>query len=188
VHHYIGLNEAARLALLERENDGGCESGATRSQQELPQKTGEGGMTLLLASIRIVTNAHVVRKASTVRARASFGPHVVNCKVEWLSLPLDLALLKIPSGDWDDFWKGWGIADVIVVEEGGYNNTNVSERRTNEHDVRGWPVSDHLVTASGGMLALLMEQRGDGGMSQAAPECPNATDIGHLWRFVTDQR
>lgn len=61
-------------------------------------------------SIRIVTNAHVVRNASTVRARASFGPHVVNCEVEWLSLPLDLALLKI-TADWDDFCKGWGISD-----------------------------------------------------------------------------
>jgi S1-C subfamily serine protease len=62
-------------------------------------------------SIRIVTNAHVVRNASTVRARASFGPHVVNCEVEWLSLPLDLALLKITTADWDDFRKGWGISD-----------------------------------------------------------------------------
>lgn len=62
-------------------------------------------------SIRIVTNAHVVRNASTVRARASFGPHVVNCEVEWLSLPLDLALLKITTADWADFRKGWGISD-----------------------------------------------------------------------------
>ena len=39
--------------------------------------------------IRIITNAHFVRNATTVRARASFGPHVVSCQVEWLSLPLD---------------------------------------------------------------------------------------------------
>jgi len=58
-------------------------------------------------SLRIVTNAHVVRNASTVRARASFGPHVVNCQVEWLSLPLDLALLKISDGDLKDFCKKW---------------------------------------------------------------------------------
>lgn len=59
-----------------------------------------------------MTNAHVVRNASTVRARASFGPHVVSCEVEWLSLPLDLALLKIAAGDWDDFCKGWGFGDL----------------------------------------------------------------------------
>mmetsp|Transcript_7137 Transcript_7137/g.17744 ORF Transcript_7137/g.17744 Transcript_7137/m.17744 type:complete len:725 (+) Transcript_7137:171-2345(+) len=64
-------------------------------------------------SIRIVTNAHVIRNASTVRARASFGPHVVSCEVEWLSLPLDLALLKIAEGDWDDFCKGWSIGQLL---------------------------------------------------------------------------
>jgi hypothetical protein len=65
-------------------------------------------------SIRIVTNAHVVRNASTVRARASFGPYVVSCEVEWLSLPLDLALLKIADGDWADFCKGWSFDDLSV--------------------------------------------------------------------------
>ena len=64
-------------------------------------------------SIRIVTNAHVVRNASTVRARASFGPHVVSCEVEWLSLPLDLALLKIAENDWNDFCKGWNIEEML---------------------------------------------------------------------------
>eukprot|EP00956_Cyclotella_meneghiniana_P005979 scaffold7802_cov71-Cyclotella_meneghiniana.AAC.14 len=60
------------------------------------------------ASVRILTNAHVVRNASSVRARSSFGPHVVNCCVEWISLPLDLALVKISESDYDDFCKGWG--------------------------------------------------------------------------------
>ena len=32
--------------------------------------------------------------------------------MEWLSLPLDLALLKITTADWDDFRKGWGIANL----------------------------------------------------------------------------
>lgn len=70
-------------------------------------------------SLRIVTNAHVVRNASTVRARASFGPHVVNCQVEWLSLPLDLALLKISDGDWKDFCKGWNFDCEEEVEDSG---------------------------------------------------------------------
>lgn len=64
-------------------------------------------------SIRIVTNAHVVRNASTVRARASFGPHVVSCDVEWLSLPLDLALLKIAENDWNDFCKAFNIEEML---------------------------------------------------------------------------
>ena len=68
-----------------------------------------------------MTNAHVVRNASTVRARASFGPHVVSCEVEWLSLPLDLALLKIAGGDWHEFCRGWNFPelDTKVVGEDG---------------------------------------------------------------------
>ena len=31
--------------------------------------------------------------------------------VEWLSLPLDLALLRIAEGDWGDFCKGWGLRE-----------------------------------------------------------------------------
>lgn len=73
---------------------------------------GNGDKSDAIDRIRIVTNAHVVRNASTVRARASFGPHVVSCEVEWLSLPLDLALLKIAEGDWDDFRKGWKFGDL----------------------------------------------------------------------------
>lgn len=69
--------------------------------------------------IRIVTNAHVVRNATTVRARASFGPHVVSCEVEWLSLPLDLALLRITEGDWNDFCKGWSFDDLMKCNGGG---------------------------------------------------------------------
>mmetsp|Transcript_19676 Transcript_19676/g.33570 ORF Transcript_19676/g.33570 Transcript_19676/m.33570 type:complete len:637 (+) Transcript_19676:46-1956(+) len=69
--------------------------------------------------IRVITNAHVVRNATTVRARASFGPHVVSCQVEWLSLPLDLALLRITEGDWNDFCKGWSFD---VANGDGNNN------------------------------------------------------------------
>jgi len=80
--------------------------------------------------IRIITNAHVVRNATTVRARASFGPHVVSCQVEWLSLPLDLALLRITEGDWNDFCKGWsfdvanGDSNAAAVMEGVASNNN----------------------------------------------------------------
>jgi hypothetical protein len=78
-------------------------------------------------SIRIITNAHVVRNASTVRARASFGPHVVSCEVEWLSLPLDLALLRITEGDWDDFCKGWSFDDLLQTnDDGDGGNTDSS--------------------------------------------------------------
>jgi len=68
---------------------------------------GSSGVDEGIGSLRIVTNAHVVRSASTVRARASFGPVVVSCAVEWLSLPLDLALLKIV--DEEEFLRGWGV-------------------------------------------------------------------------------
>ena len=75
-------------------------------------------------SIRIVTNAHVVRNASTIRARASFGPHVVSCDCEWISLPLDLALLKISEGDWTDFCKGW---KIDLMDNGSTSNKNEEE-------------------------------------------------------------
>ena len=74
-------------------------------------------------SIRIVTNAHVVRNASTIRARASFGPHVVSCDCEWISLPLDLALLKISEGDWTEFCKGW---KIDLLDNGSTSNKNES--------------------------------------------------------------
>ena len=78
--------------------------------------------------MRILTNAHVVRNASSVRARSSFGPHVVNCSVEWISLPLDLALVKISEGDYDDFCKGWGFVDGVVEEaEAAVGEKNGSE-------------------------------------------------------------
>lgn len=76
---------------------------------------GDNDVKKTRSSVRIVTNAHVVRNASTVRARASFGPYVVSCETEWVSLPLDLALVKITGGDWEDFCRGWGFdADVSV--------------------------------------------------------------------------
>lgn len=91
--------------------------------------------------IRIVTNAHVVRNATTVRARASFGPHVVSCEVEWLSLPLDLALLRITEGDWHDFCKGWSFdnlllravnshADYLATNVDGATNNNINNAGT----------------------------------------------------------
>lgn len=70
----------------------------------------------------------MVRNASSVRARSSFGPHVVNCCVEWVSLPLDLALVKIVEGDWDDFCRGWGwCAEGVGGDvEGGLTCLNLS--------------------------------------------------------------
>ena len=85
-------------------------------------------------SIRIVTNAHVVRNASTIRARASFGPHVVSCDCEWISLPLDLALLKISEGDWNDFCKGWKIDSM---DNGSSNNNEESAKPPSNEDTSG---------------------------------------------------
>lgn len=75
---------------------------------------GEGSRS----TVRIITNAHVVRNASSVRARSSFGPHVVNCSVEWVSLPLDLALVKIVEADYEDFCRGWGFTEDTSVDQG----------------------------------------------------------------------
>ncbi|KAL9185193.1 hypothetical protein ACHAXT_002970 [Thalassiosira profunda] len=88
-------------------------------------KGGEGASPV--DGIRIVTNAHVVRNASTVRARASFGPHVVSCEVEWESLPLDLALLKIAEGDWEDFCKGWSFNELSAHLAAGKEGTEEGE-------------------------------------------------------------
>ena len=104
--------------------------------------------------MRIITNAHVVRNATTVRARASFGPHVVSCQVEWLSLPLDLALLKITEGDWLDFCKGWCF-DVAKMKEGATNNNHdtTSNGSSNVKKVltlsTGLPKLDENVTCVG---------------------------------------
>jgi len=109
--------------------------------------------------IRIITNAHVVRNATTVRARASFGPHVVSCQVEWLSLPLDLALLRITEGDWNDFCKGWSFdvangdgsnaaAAVMksVTDPASNGNNNVTKMLTLS---TGLPKLDENVTCVG---------------------------------------
>ena len=83
-----------------------------------------------------MTNAHVVRNASTVRARASFGPHVVSCEVEWLSLPLDLALLKIAGGDWHEFCRGWNFPEldpkVVGEDDKGKTNEDDGDSRAEE--------------------------------------------------------
>ena len=84
-----------------------------------------------IQSLRILTNAHVVRNASTVRARASFGPHVVSCDVEWLSLPLDLALLKITDGDWMDFCTGWNFGAATA---GGSSNATAAALAVDDVD------------------------------------------------------
>jgi len=112
-----------------------------RRQQRESSGTGflvhwnEGGMdTKPSDSIRIVTNAHVVRNASTIRARASFGPHVVSCDCEWISLPLDLALLKISEGDWNDFCKGW---KIDLSDNGSTINNKESAKPPSDEDTSG---------------------------------------------------
>jgi len=105
--------------------------------------------------IRIITNAHVVRNATTVRARASFGPHVVSCQVEWLSLPLDLALLRITEGDWNDFCKGWSFD--VANGDGGAVMKNVTDPASNGNNnvtkmltlSTGLPKLDENVTCVG---------------------------------------
>jgi len=112
-----------------------------RRQQRESSGTGflvhwnEGGKDMKPSdSIRIVTNAHVVRNASTIRARASFGPFVVSCDCEWISLPLDLALLKITEGDWNEFCKGW---KIDLSDNGSTNNNKESAKPPSDEDTSG---------------------------------------------------
>jgi len=46
-------------------------------------------------TIRILTNAHTVQYATSIRARTQNSPISVGCTVEWISLAMDLALLKL---------------------------------------------------------------------------------------------
>eukprot|EP00571_Detonula_confervacea_P004874 CAMPEP_0172318906 /NCGR_PEP_ID=MMETSP1058-20130122/36174_1 /TAXON_ID=83371 /ORGANISM="Detonula confervacea, Strain CCMP 353" /LENGTH=882 /DNA_ID=CAMNT_0013033829 /DNA_START=122 /DNA_END=2771 /DNA_ORIENTATION=+ len=46
-------------------------------------------------TIRILTNAHAVQYATSIRARTQNSPTSVGCTVEWISLAMDLALLKV---------------------------------------------------------------------------------------------
>ncbi|KAL9185817.1 hypothetical protein ACHAXT_003594 [Thalassiosira profunda] len=45
--------------------------------------------------IRILTTARTVQHATSIRARAPSSPLSVGCTVEWMSLSMDLALLKV---------------------------------------------------------------------------------------------
>ena len=56
-------------------------------------------------SLRILTTASVVNHATSIRAsmRSSLSPASVSCVVEWISLPMDLAMLKLET---TDAWNG----------------------------------------------------------------------------------
>ena len=122
-------------------------------------------------TIRIVTNAHVVRNASTVRARASFGPYVVSCEVEWMSLPLDLALLKIAEGDWDDFCKGWNIKgsdkSSVQVSDGDKTEgekksadppSDMAEGSSDAKKEKNGSTSSEVVNQSSNSICLTLEE------------------------------
>ena len=57
------------------------------------------GTGFVVAGRRLVTNAHVVQNSSHVRARKSSSPIMFSCTVEWISIPLDLALLSVNNED-----------------------------------------------------------------------------------------
>eukprot|EP00568_Trieres_chinensis_P000836 CAMPEP_0183300494 /NCGR_PEP_ID=MMETSP0160_2-20130417/6908_1 /TAXON_ID=2839 ORGANISM="Odontella Sinensis, Strain Grunow 1884" /NCGR_SAMPLE_ID=MMETSP0160_2 /ASSEMBLY_ACC=CAM_ASM_000250 /LENGTH=600 /DNA_ID=CAMNT_0025462933 /DNA_START=135 /DNA_END=1937 /DNA_ORIENTATION=- len=65
-------------------------------------QSSSAGTGFLVEGRRIVTNAHVVRRCTHVRARKSSSPVMFSCTVEWMSIPLDLAVLSV--NDEDDFF------------------------------------------------------------------------------------
>lgn len=48
----------------------------------------------------------------------------MNCSVEWISLPLDLALVKISDDDFEDFCKGWGFTGEERVDSIAADDTS----------------------------------------------------------------
>ena len=58
-------------------------------------QTSRAGTGFLIEGQRIVTNAHVVHRSSHVRARKSSSPVMYSCTVEWICVPLDLAVLSV---------------------------------------------------------------------------------------------
>jgi len=57
------------------------------------------GTGFVVEGRRIVTNAHVVKRSTHVRARKSSSPVMFSCTVEWASLTLDLAVLSVNDPD-----------------------------------------------------------------------------------------
>ena len=58
-------------------------------------QSSSSGTGFLVSGHRIITNAHVVRNCTHVRARKSLSPVMFSCTVEWVSIPLDLAVLSV---------------------------------------------------------------------------------------------
>jgi len=71
------------------------------------------GTGFLVSGRLIVTNAHVVKRATSVLVRASFSPVKYSCKVEWLNLPFDLAVLKVID---EDFFFTGQSSDVPIAD------------------------------------------------------------------------
>ena len=61
--------------------------------------------------LRIITTASIVNHATSIRAsmRSSLSPVSVSCVVEWISLPMNLAMLKLET---TDTWE-WGNHTII---------------------------------------------------------------------------
>ena len=76
------------------------------------------GTGFVVAGRRLVTNAHVVQNSSHVRARKSSSPIMFSCTVEWISIPLDLALLSVNNED-AFFSSDSGLLDNVTTMSDG---------------------------------------------------------------------
>ncbi|KAL7538824.1 hypothetical protein ACHAWF_006223 [Thalassiosira exigua] len=68
--------------------------------------------------VRILTTARAVEHAASVRARSRRSPTSAGCRVEWIGLAMDLALLAVDASDqWDAFPLGVGTGLPRLGEE-----------------------------------------------------------------------
>mmetsp|Transcript_19849 Transcript_19849/g.44233 ORF Transcript_19849/g.44233 Transcript_19849/m.44233 type:complete len:720 (+) Transcript_19849:118-2277(+) len=92
--------------IVQRVDPNYAEPWRTRTQ------TSSSGTGFLVSGRRIITNAHVVQNCTHVRARKSLSPVMFSCTVEWLSIPLDLAVLTVNN---EDAFFGVGAAAAASV-------------------------------------------------------------------------
>uniref|UniRef100_A0A7S1BL29 Serine protease n=1 Tax=Corethron hystrix TaxID=216773 RepID=A0A7S1BL29_9STRA len=74
------------------------------------------GSGFIISPNRILTNAHVIHRGQSILCRPQSGSKKYECSVEMISLPLDLAVLRVAD---DSFFAG---KLPLCLVEGGYGN------------------------------------------------------------------
>jgi S1-C subfamily serine protease len=103
------------------------------------------GTGFLMSGRRVITNAHVIRNSTHVRARRSVSPVMFSCTVEWVSIPLDLAVLSV--NDVDAFFGATASAPTasdMAAAPANDGPTNVSTNGDADIQGAGLPLSPLL--------------------------------------------